>query len=92
MAIYYGTYSRFEKIQSAKLRNMISAINDHSHNGGLGAKVAWSNITGTIGPFYGADFSDGSISYSKFALNTIKVGQIDLSSIMIDSSGYALYA
>ena len=92
MAIYYGTYSKFEKIQSAKLRNMVAAINSHSHNGGLGAKVSWSNITGTIGPFYGSDFSDGSIVYSKFASNTIKIGQIDMSSIMLDSSGWALYA
>jgi hypothetical protein len=92
MAIYYGVFSRFEKIQSAKLRNLVTSINTHTHNGGLGVKVKWTDIEGTIGPFYGSDFSDTSITYSKFASNTITTDQIDLSSIKINSSGYALYA
>lgn len=92
MAIYYGVFGRLEKIQSAKLRNLIASLNSHTHNGGLGNRIPWTDVLGTIGPFYGYDFSDNSITYEKFANNTIKIGQIDLTSIRFDSSGYALFA
>jgi hypothetical protein len=92
MAIYVGMFGKTEKIQSAKLRNMLNAINNHVHNGINGIGVSWSDITGTALVFSASSFADASITYDKIADKAITLTQIDRTTVYLSTSGYALYS
>ena len=40
-------FSVFERLPSAKLNQLVSEINSHSHDGSYGVKISFSNLSGT---------------------------------------------
>jgi hypothetical protein len=100
--IYSVPFLVYERLASAKMNAFEAAINAHTHNPSLssdGAQISFSSLLGSIaagqipnGIITSDMIVDGSITYLKIANNTIKVSNIDRTSIHISSDGYAVYA
>lgn len=48
MAIYSDVFVVYERLASAKMMSLVSAINSHTHDGTNGVQINFSNLAGTI--------------------------------------------
>ena len=100
MAVYTGIYAVYERLASAKMNSMVSAINSHTHDGTYGIKVNFSNLEGSLavgqlpaGTFITAGMlSNNIISTGHIVDGTIRWEDLDSASILINNDKYALYA
>ena len=89
MSIYSGSFSYQQVLSAAELNNLVSAINAHNHDNITGNKIAFSNLDGGIT----ADMiAANTLTYAKLVNNTLKISNIDRTSIHFSSDGYATYA
>jgi hypothetical protein len=100
MSIYATEFSVYERLASAKLNALLSAINSHTHNGTYGVAIPFSYLSGSIaaaqigaGLIDGSKIAGNSITTSHIVNGTIAIGDINTSSIKLDpGTGYAVYA
>jgi hypothetical protein len=89
MAIYSGTFTYQELLAYTKLNSLVSDLNAHTHDGDKGVKISFSNLDGGIS----ADMiANNTLTYVKLVNNTLRITNIDRTSIHFSSDGYATYA
>ncbi len=79
MAIYSGTFVFYERLASAKLNNLASALNSHIHDGISGNQIGFSNLSGTIA---GGQIPSDTITGDMIADNTVTTANL------VDASSY----
>lgn len=89
MSIYSGTFTYQQLLSSTQLNDLIEAINEHGHDDVTGSKIDFSDLTGGIT----ADMiAANTLTYAKLVSNTLRIINIDRTSIHLSSDGYATYA
>ena len=84
MAIYSGIYAVYERLASAKMNEMVAAINAHTHDGTYGVQINFSDLSGTIDAtqfpadiITGSMIADNSIGSNHIINYAIKYEDID---------------
>ena len=89
MSIYSGSFSYQQLLPASQLNALVAAINAHIHDGSTGSRLTYSNLTGGI---TASMIASNAITYAKLVSNTLKISNIDITSIHLSSDGYAVYA
>ena len=99
MAVYSGIYAVYERLASAKMNAMVTAINSHTHDGTYGVKINFTALEGQIAAsqipsttITGAMIANNSITTSHIVNGTILYADLNNTSIHLDANGYAVYA
>lgn len=104
MSIWSIPFSVYERLASAKMNALTTALNSHTHNGTNGVKIPFSYLDGSIAAdqfidnsINGSVLIDNTVTAVKIANKSITIAQVDndvshASSLKLSSDGYAVYA
>jgi hypothetical protein len=104
MAIYSGIYAVYERLASAKMNEMVAAINAHTHDGTYGVQINFNDLAGTLDPgqipndtIDGDMIADNSIGSNHIINYAIKYEDLDsidygATQTIKMRDGYAVYA
>jgi hypothetical protein len=102
MAIYTVPFSVYERLASAKMEALRSAINSHTHDGIYGVKIPFTDLDGTLNVAtqiaagsitggVGGHLAPNTITNYNISPSTITFSLLDTTTIHL-SAGYAVYA
>ena len=104
MSIYSVPFSVYERLASAKMNALSSAINSHTHNGTVGVQIPFSYLDGYLSvsqiitnTITGDKIVDSSLNATKIVPLSIDMAQVNNdvghgNSLKLNNSGYAYYA